>query len=82
MSSRFKRNLLSYEPLRRLILSRLRMFWRHWPKHGILLFFDVNECLANGQRLENPARMTKYFIPIASLIKRKTQFCSKHCYKI
>jgi len=50
------------------------MFWRHWPKHGILLFFDVNECLANGQRLENPARMTKYFVLIASLIKRKISF--------
>jgi hypothetical protein len=38
---RVKRKLLSQDPQRRAILSRLRVIWRHRPKQGILLFFDV-----------------------------------------
>ena len=38
---RVQRKLLSQDPQRRAILSRLRVIWRHRPKQGILLFFDV-----------------------------------------
>ena len=38
---RVKRKLLSQDPQRRAILRCLRVIWRHRPKQGILLFFDV-----------------------------------------
>jgi len=36
-----RRTLLSHEPCRQAILSRLRWLWRHLPRHRVLLFFDV-----------------------------------------
>jgi hypothetical protein len=36
-----KRKLISHDPQRRAILSRIRLIWRHLPRNGVLLFFDV-----------------------------------------
>ena len=33
--------MISSDPQRRAILSRLRLIWRHLPEDGVLLFFDV-----------------------------------------
>jgi hypothetical protein len=36
-----KRKLISQDPQRRAILSRIRLVWQHLPRNGVLLFFDV-----------------------------------------
>ncbi len=38
---RVKRKIISTDPQRLAILSRLRSIWRHLPEDGVLLFFDV-----------------------------------------
>jgi hypothetical protein len=36
-----QRKLTSTDPRRRAILARIRACWRHRPRGGVLLFFDV-----------------------------------------
>jgi transposase len=36
-----RRKLVSTDPRRKAILRRLRFWWRHRPRGGVLLFFDV-----------------------------------------
>jgi hypothetical protein len=36
-----ERRLVSHDPRRRAILARIRYAWRHLPRQGVLLFFDV-----------------------------------------
>jgi transposase len=38
---RVQRKLVSTDPQRLAILSRIRWVWQHLPKDGVLLFFDV-----------------------------------------
>src|SRR5262249_61502228 len=38
---RVQRKLTSTDPRRRAILARIRACWRHRPRGGVLLFFDV-----------------------------------------
>ena len=38
---RVKRKLISSDPQRKAILYRIRSIYRHLPRNGILLFFDV-----------------------------------------
>ncbi len=39
--ARVRRKVVSSDPQRRAILSRLRLIWRHLLEDGVLLFFDV-----------------------------------------
>lgn len=36
-----QRKLISHDPQRRAILARLRAVWRHLPRNGALIFFDI-----------------------------------------
>lgn len=36
-----ERRIVSHDPRRRAILARIRHAWRHLPRRGVLLFFDV-----------------------------------------
>lgn len=38
---RVERKLISHDPRRLAILACIRLVWRHLPRHGVLLFFDV-----------------------------------------
>jgi transposase len=38
---RVERKLISHDPRRLAILARIRLVWRHLPRNGVLLFFDV-----------------------------------------
>lgn len=61
--SRIQRKLISTDPQRLAILSRLRGVWRRLPADGVLLFFDVKpvyvkayggRCWTSAQRLVLP----------------------------
>jgi len=38
---RVERKLVTHDPRRRAILARIRWVWRHLPRRGVWLFFDV-----------------------------------------
>ena len=38
---RVRRKVISDDPQRQAILGRIRLIWRHLPRNGVLLFFDV-----------------------------------------
>ena len=36
-----QRKLVSHDPQRNAILARIRAVWRHLPRNGVLIFFDI-----------------------------------------
>jgi transposase len=57
---RVRRKLLSVDPQRPAILSRIRQIWRHLPDNGVLLFFDVKPVYVKaygGRRYTSEARL-------------------------
>jgi hypothetical protein len=54
-----QRQLSSTDPRRRAILARIRAYWRHRPRGGVLLFFDVQPITVKahgGRRYTKPRR--------------------------
>jgi hypothetical protein len=57
---RVRRKLVSSDPQRPAILSRIRQLWKHWPDQGVLLFFDVKPVYVKaygGCRYTSAARL-------------------------
>ena len=57
---RVERKLLSTDPQRPAILSRIRQIWKRLPQNGVLLFFDVKPVFVKaygGRRYTSAARL-------------------------
>jgi transposase len=57
---RVERKLISHDPRRCAILARIRYLWRHLPRNGVLLFFDVQPIAVKaygGRRLTSAKRL-------------------------
>jgi len=75
-----QRKLTSTDPRRRAILARIRACWRHRPRGGVLLFFDVQPITVKAYGGRRYTRARRLVLPRPQ--KTRGRFYLFCCYEV